>query len=116
MDAIKNIFASVFNEKNMKVLEKMGKQAFEVAKQKSAGFMQEAKKVAEKQSKELAKKAEQVKKEAAKKAEEVKKEASKKAGEVKKEAAAKVAKKKDWKSERVLWCNCLVFCDFCQIN
>lgn len=94
MDAIKNIFATVFSEKNIKMMEKMGKQAFEIAKQKSAVFVQEARKVAEKQGKELAKKAEVVKQEAAKKADEVKREAAKKADEVKKEAA-KVAKKKD---------------------
>lgn len=84
MDAIKNIFAQVFSEKNMKMLEKMGRQAFEMAKSKSSVLMKEAKKMAEQKGKAVAKKADEVKKEAAKKV-----------GDVKKEPA-KSAKKKEW--------------------
>lgn len=83
MDTIKNMFAQIFSEKNMKTLSKMGKQAFEVAKSKSAVLIKEAKKISEQKGKELTKKASEVKMEAVKKIEEVKKE------------APKVAKKKD---------------------
>lgn len=114
MDALKNIFAQVFSDKNIKMLQKMGKQAFDLAKTKSAVLMKEAKKFAEQKGKEVSKKADEVKKETTKKAAEVKKEATKKAADVKKDAtkkveevkkeAAKATKKKAW-----FWkCGCIV--------
>lgn len=93
MEAIKNIFAQVFSERNMKMVQKMGKQAFDLARTKSAVLIKEAKKFAEKKSKEASKKALEVKKEATKKVAEVKKGATKKADEAKKEDA-KATKKK----------------------
>lgn len=79
MDTIKNIFAQIFSERNMKMLEKMGKQTFQFAKEKSTVLIQEAKKIAEQKSKEMGKKADGVKKEVTKKVTEAKIEPTKEA-------------------------------------